>query len=391
MSAGNGHIAIAGGGVIGLAIAWRLAEAGVCVDLFDPAPVGKAASWAAGGMLAAGVEHESADAGFYAFARASQELWPGFAGALEAASGVDVHLDCEGTLVAVYDDGAAANWRALQERRAAGGVSLSWLDAEAARALEPGLAPGLLGALFSPLDGQVDNRRLATALFAACKGAGVRLHERQGIDRILIERNRVVGIAVRGEMIRTDRLVLAAGAWSGAIEGLSDESRPPVRPLKGQMVALRAADPAQLPRHVVWGPGLYCVPRRDGRLLLGATSEEAGFDTGLTAGGIGGLLSAAAALFPATAGFGFEEVWAGLRPATPDGLPILGETAIQGLFMATGHHRNGILLLPITTAVLADLLLMRDGPRDLDLKPFDPARFSGSNRIAGDRGLRARQ
>src|SRR5207253_10402117 len=177
-----------------------------------------------------------------------------------------------------------------------------------------------------------------------------------------------------GSKVSADKVVLAAGAWSRAIAGLAPELRPPVRPIKGQMLALRMDASAPLISHVVWAPGAYLVPRRDGRLLVGATVEERGFDTALTAGGVLTLLEAAWRALPAVEELPIEEMWAGHRPGSRDDAPILGPGPVEGLIYATGHHRNGILLAPVTADAIARLVF--DGTVDAAIRPFGVERFA---------------
>ena len=376
------NVAIIGAGVIGLGIAWRLAMRGVPVAVFDKGACGAGASHAAAGMLAACAEAEPGEEALVTLGRASQARWPAFAAELKQASGVDVGLRPEGTLVVALtsDDQARLNHQLVFQQKL--GLPLQWITAVETRRREPHLAGKLAGAVFSPEDTQVDNRKLAAALRIAAEAAGASISEHQAVKTISNDAGRVDGIVLAdGRKVAADVVVLAAGAWSRSIDGLASELRPPVRPIKGQMLALRMDPAAPLLTHVVWAPGAYLVPRLDGRLLVGATVEEKGYDTSLTAGGILTLLEAAWRVVPAVEELPIDEMWVGHRPGSRDDAPILGTGLIDGLIYATGHHRNGILLTPITADAIAELVL--DGAADPAIRPFSIERF-GSLRAAAE-------
>jgi len=376
------NVAIIGAGVIGLGIAWRLALRGVPVAVFDKGASGAGASHAAAGMLAACAEAEPGEEALVTLGRASQARWPAFAAELKQASGVDVGLRPEGTLVVALtsDDQARLSHQLVFQQKL--GLPLQWITAAETRRREPHLAGKLAGAVFSPEDTQVDNRKLAAALRIAAEMAGASISEHQAVKTISNDAGRVDGIVLAdGRKVAADVVVLAAGAWSRSIDGLAPELRPPVRPIKGQMLALRMDPTAPLLTHVVWAPGAYLVPRLDGRLLVGATVEEKGYDTSLTAGGILTLLEAAWRVVPAVEELPIDEMWVGHRPGSRDDAPILGTGLIDGLIYATGHHRNGILLTPITADAIAELVL--DGAADPAIRPFSIERF-GSLRAAAE-------
>jgi glycine oxidase len=376
------NVAIIGAGVIGLGIAWRLAMRGVPVAVFDKGACGAGASHAAAGMLAACAEAEPGEEALVTLGRASQARWPAFAAELKQASGVDVGLRSEGTLVVALtsDDQARLHHQLVFQRKL--GLPLQWITAGETRRREPHLAGKLAGAVFSPEDTQVDNRKLATALRIAAEAAGASISEHQAVKTISNDAGRVDGIVLAdGRKVAADVVVLAAGAWSRSIGGLAPELRPPVRPIKGQMLALRMDPTAPLLTHVVWAPGAYLVPRLDGRLLVGATVEEKGYDMSLTAGGILTLLEAAWRVVPAVEELPIDEMWVGHRPGSRDDAPILGTGLIDGLMYATGHHRNGILLTPITADAIAELVL--EGAADPAIRPFSIERF-GSLRAAAE-------
>lgn len=366
----NLSVAVIGAGVIGLSIAWRLAAAGCRVDVFDRGAAGRGASHAAGGMLAACVETEPGEESLLPLTRASQALWPAFAAELEAATGLSVELRSEGTMVIALNADDAAKVRFLHDFQTGLGLPVEWLTGAEVRRREPYLQPGVAGALYCREDHQVDNRRLAAALQAAVLRAGGRVHEHAAVTGVEVQNGRVTGLRVGDTLVEADRVVLAAGAWSGRLDGLPPV---PVRPVKGQMLCVRMDDRLPLLRHVVWTPGTYLIPRLDGRLLIGATTEERGFDDRLTAGGQFALLEGAWRALPGIAELPIEESWAGFRPGSRDDAPILGASEVEGLILATGHHRNGILLTPVTADSIARLILT--GEADPVIQPFGIGRF----------------
>ena len=367
------RVAIIGAGVVGLGIAWRMA-ARATVTVFDRGEAGSGASRAAAGMLAACCEAEPGEEALVALGRESQARWPAFAADLEHATGVDVELRREGTLVlALTADDQAEIAHRLEFQRGLD-LPLEWLSPASTRAREPHLAGKIAGALFSPEDHQVDNRKLVRALRIAAEAAGVKIHEHRAVKEIVVRGGRAIGVMLEdGTTAAADMVVLAAGAWSRGIGGLPPDRRPPVRPVKGQTLALRMDAAAPLLSHVLWAPGAYLVPRRDGRLIVGATVEEKGFDAAITAGGLLTLLEAAWRAVPAVEELPVEEIWVGHRPGSRDDAPILGRGPLDGLFYATGHHRNGILLAPVTADAMARLVL--DDVAEPALRPFGLERF----------------
>ncbi|MFG1420280.1 glycine oxidase ThiO [Roseixanthobacter liquoris] len=367
------RIAIIGAGVIGLAIGWRLAQAGCKVELFDAGLAGSGASHAAAGMLAACAEAEPGEEGLLALNRASQTLWPAFAADLEAASGMDVGLREEGTLVVALTADDAAKLRHQHAFQKSLGLPVEWLTAAEARRKEPHLATKLAGALWCPQDHQADNRQTAAALKVAALKAGAVLHEHAKVERVETRDGKARGVVVDGVLHPADTVILAAGAWSRGVS-IAPAAPLPVRPIKGQMLALRMDPAAPLLTHVLWGPGTYMVPRKDGRLIIGATVEEKGFDTDLTAGGQLALLTHAWRCVPTIEELTIIEQWVGFRPGSRDDAPILGASEVEGLIHATGHHRNGILLLPVTTSSICALVL--EGRTDPLIAPFGVERFA---------------
>ena len=331
--------------------------AGCQVDVFDRGEAGKAATWAAAGMLAAGVECEPGEEALLPLNRLCQARWPAFAEELKAASGIDPEYRDEGTLVVALTQDDLTALRFNYDFQIGLGVELEWLSGSEARRREPHLRPGTAAAVFSPNDHQVENRKLALALKEAFLRGGGRLHENTAVEAVEVRGGRARGLQVGGETLSADVVLLAAGAWSRTIDGLPAEALPPVRPVKGQMLALQMDPRAPLLEHVLWGPNLYLVPRKDGRLVVGATVEEKGFDENLTAGGVFALLEAAWRAIPTVEELPLVESWVGFRPTSRDDAPILGPTSVEGLIVATGHHRNGILLAPVTADAVSHLIL----------------------------------
>jgi glycine oxidase len=350
---GGEPIVIVGAGLIGLGIAYELARRGARARVIDAREAGRAASWAGAGMLAPYTEAPSAPA-FAAFCADSLARYPAFVAGLAACGGVDARLSLEGILEAAYDARDEHRLRDHAAALSARGIAARWVERDELRRLEPAVGSAARGACFSQTEGQVDNRRLGRALRAACAELGVRVDENMGDIAIESNGRRVLGVRTREGFASAETVINAAGAWAGNLAGVPPEAAIPVVPVKGQMLAL--AMPRNLVRRVVWVPGAYLVPRSDGRLLVGATVEEAGFDVRVTARGVRGLLDAALLALPSLGELTVAETWAGLRPGTPDGLPYLGETALGGYYVAAGHYRNGILLAPATAMLVADLL-----------------------------------
>jgi glycine oxidase len=325
-------------------------------------------------MLAPQVEAEPGEEALLPLMLESQALWAEFAPALERASGMGIGYRTEGTLVVALDRDDREKLRFRYDYLVSLERELEWLTGAEARRLEPHLARGVTAAISSPLDHQVDNRRVVEALKIAFIKCGGTLIENAAVEEVRIEGGRVRGVKLGDRAIEAETVVIAAGAWSRNLPGLPDAVRPPVRPVKGQMLALQMDTAAPLTTRVVWGPDAYFVPRDDGRLLVGATVEEMGFDTTLTAGGMFEMLRAAWETLPGSYDLPLVESWCGLRPASRDDAPILGATEVEGLIMATGHHRNGILLTPVTAHAVLRLIL--DGVAPNSLAPFSLARFT---------------
>ena len=365
---------IIGAGVIGLGIAWRLAQAGCPVTVYDRAEAGRGASWAAAGMLAAAVETEPGEEQLLVLTLASQRMWPSFARELEAVSDISVGYRDEGTIVVALTRDDAEHLRHICDFQKSLGLELQWLSGAEARRREPHLRPGIPAAVWSPQDHQVENRWLTQGLGEAARRAGVVLREHVPVREVEVAGGRARAVLTDHGRDPADVVILAAGAWSREIAGIPSAHLPPVRPIKGQMLALRMDPSAPLLRHVVWAPRSYLVPRRDGRLVVGGTVEERGFDDTLTAGGLLALLEGAWRAVPAIEELPIAETWVGFRPGSRDDAPMLGPSGIDGLIVATGHHRNGILLTPITVETVSAYVLTGRLPEIVE--PFTPERFS---------------
>ena len=385
-------VGIIGAGVSGLGIGWRLAAAGCRVDVYDRAEPGRAASWAAAGMLAASAEAEPGEEMLLALDLESQKMWPGFAAELAAASGISVEYRDEGILIVALDRDDAEAMRFNHDYQRGQGLNVEWLSGHEVRKREPFLSPNVCAGVYSPGDHQVENRRMVDALVQAFRSAGGNLLTGIEVRAVDIAGGHVRGLVLAGEEAETrpyDVVVIAAGAWSRGIEGLPEDLRPPVRPIKGQALALQMDRESPLLHHVVWAPGVYLVPRNDGRLIIGATVEEKGFDATLTAGGVLDLLRDTWEALPGVTELPIVETWVGHRPSSRDDAPILGPTSVEGLVMATGHHRNGILLAPITADAVSHYIL--SGKIMPAIAPFSIDRFarkSNRPRPAGGAGVR---
>ncbi|MEV8534582.1 glycine oxidase ThiO [Streptomyces sp. NPDC051211] len=372
-------VLVIGGGIIGLVTAWRTARRGLTVALADPAPGGGAAQVAAG-MLAAVTELHYGEETLLALNTASAARYEAFAAELaEASGGLDIGYRACGTLSVALDSDDRLHLRELHALQQRCGLESEWLTGRECRRLEPMLAPGVRGGLRVDGDHQVDPRRLAAALLAACERAGVVFH-RANAERLTVTADRAAGAVLDdGTQLTAGQVVLAAGSLSGRLAGVPVGAVPPVRPVKGQV--LRLSVPAayapflsRTVRAVVRGSHVYLVPRENGELVVGATSEELGWDTTVTAGGVYELLRDAHELVPGITELPLTETRAGLRPGTPDNAPLLGPTDLPGLHLATGHYRNGVLLTPVTGDVMAELLATGQLPEAA--RPFTPRRFS---------------
>ena len=368
------EVIIAGAGVIGLTIARALAQRGIReIVLIERGRPGAEASWAAAGILAPQVEVDHQD-DFFQLACASRDLYPEFADALKDETGVDVELDKTGTLCVGFDSNDEDQLRRRYEWQQRAGLKVESLTGDEARRLEPCISPEVTCGLRFPRDFQVENRRLIDALVRANEELGIQLLMGSSVSAIRIEQKRVRGVATSNGSIDAAIVVLAAGAWNSLINAPGLPSIQ-IEPVRGQMLCF-AARP-QIARHVIYSTRGYLVPRRDGRVLAGSTAEHVGFDKRITDDGVAAINAMALEIAPGISALSLIDSWAGFRPRAKDGLPVLGPSAqIEGLFYATGHYRNGILLAPITGKVIADAIV--DGVMPAGLDAFSPNRFGSA-------------
>jgi glycine oxidase len=386
-------VVIVGGGIIGLACAWRARQVGLSVTLLERGRTGEGTSPVAAGMLAPVAEVEFGEAGrrVLDLGLRSAGLWPQFVADLEEQTGLDVGLRRTGTLVVARDEDEARELERQLAFRGSLQLRARRLLPSAARELEPALTPTVRLALHAPDDHSVDPRLVLKALRVACDMDGVVVREQVRVA--IIEhvgasgeagprgRACVTGVVLDdGERIGAAQVVLAAGAWTSELGGLPPETLVPVRPVKGQILRLHDPTGPGLLTRVVRFHGGYLVPRGDGRYVLGATMEERGHDLHPTAGGVYELLRDAHELVPGIEELHIEELSVGLRPSTPDNAPVIGAGALEGLLWATGHHRNGILLAPLTAQLIASALAGDSAASDLD--GCDPQRFLAAAMIA---------
>jgi glycine oxidase len=371
-------VVIVGAGLIGLAIAWRATGRGLRVAVVDPSP-GSGASRVAAGMLAPVTEAAYNEGALLRLNLASAAAYPDFVAELSAATGLDTGYRASGTLLAAVDGDDLAHAAELHAFQRGLGLDVEVVDARELRRREPLLAPGLRGGLWVAGDHQVDPRRLLDALLAACRASGVRFVAAAAAG-VASRAGRALGVELAdGTRLAAGRVVLAAGAHTGRLAGLPTGALGCLRPVKGQVLRLRG--PALLGRTVrglVRGASVYLVPRADGEVVVGATVEEQGFDTSVTAGAGYELLRDALELVPALSELEFVEISAGLRPGTLDNGPLLGPAHLDGLVLATGHYRNGVLLTPITADTITAVLTDVDPPAVA--APFHARRFTDRGR-----------
>jgi glycine oxidase len=370
-------VVVVGGGLIGLATAWRLAVDGVQVMVCDPTP-GAQTSNVAAGMLAPVTEVEFGEDDLLALNLASVNTWPGFAAELEELTGQPAGLHQTGTLSVAYDVDDMAVLRRVADYQRRLGLEVEELSGRDARRREPMLATGVSGGVWVPGDHSVDNRQAVATLLRAVELSGVEL-VRQRVTQVITSGTTALGVQLdNGETVHADHVIAAAGPWSSQLGGVPEELRAPVRPVKGEVLRLRVPEayrPAlqHTVRATARGFSVYLVPRPGGELVVGATTTELGYDTRVLAGGVFALLRDARTVLPVVDELEFVESIAGLRPATPDNAPVLGPSGLDRLLWATGHYRNGVLLTPVTAQILAETVRTGTLP-DLG-KPFLAARF----------------
>ena len=355
-------ILVIGAGVAGLAIGWRLAEAGQEVLILERGQPGRGATWASAGMLAVTAELQHSHSQEMEFARYSNALWPDFVKQIEELSGQNIGFAPHGALILAEDAAAMAG---LERQIVQPDSAL--IGAEQVREIAPLVTADIAGGLWSPHEAWVDNQRLALALAAAFRKVGGRILTNEAAVRIERDAGRAVAARTPFGLYPADAIILSAGAWSGLVE----PALAPVSPVKGQMILMTPPPGQSPPVAVIWGNGIYAVPRGKS-LAIGATVEETGFDTALTDAGRDGLRHAAEGLMPALKNWTLSDHWAGLRPRSPDGLPLLGPTAVEGLWLASGQYRNGILFAPAVAETMCNQIL---GQASV-IPAFDPRRFT---------------
>lgn len=374
----DNNIHIIGGGVIGLGIGWQLAKAGVSVTVYDSAEVGQASSWAAAGMLAPLAEAHSDETDLLKLGCDSITRYPEWVSELEADANIDIGFRIEGTLIVGLGVEDTHQLRHLYQAQQQLDLEVNWISGREARKIETALSPRVTAAIHCKKDYQVDNRLMVKALKRAYLTSGGVLHENHVVQKVVVKDGHVYGVETQDGYQQANIVILSAGCWSAQIEGIPDAIRPPVRPVKGQMLALQMEEANQINsviRTVTarYPTSVYLVPRSDGRLIVGATTEEMGFDTQLTVGGMYELLRGAWEALPGIYESPILETWSGLRPGSRDNAPILGKTPIENLIYATGHYRSGILLTPITAYEIAKLILT--GETSDVISPFQLDRF----------------
>ena len=362
-------VAIAGAGLIGASIGFELAQAGLRVAMFDRQQPGEGASWAAAGILSPAPEN-AATISMVPLGRASLALYPEFVANIEESSGQDVGYRAKGTVEALFYGDVQAKLNTIVALHHGLGLRAEPLSAEDARELEPALGSELEAAVLRPDEASVDNRALTRAVVAAAAQAGVKISPGRHVQAIRQEGGRCAGLIVDAEKIEARWTVITAGCHSAEIDGAANYA--PVRPAKGQMIALRSKNTNV--ERVLWSDHVYLVPRNDGRIVAGATVEYVGFDKEVTAGGLQKILDGAIEIAPALTDAKIEETWAGLRPDSPDHLPIIGPAGLDGLLVATGHFRSGILLAPITARLIREWITMQSVSA-ADWTRFSPMRF----------------
>src|SRR4051794_4927263 len=350
-------VVVVGGGVIGLSCAWRAAQRGARVAVVERGEPGGGATRVAAGMLAPIGEVTFGEPELLELTLAAARLYPELVAELEEASGETAGYEQLGALHLALDRDEAAQLRRVHDLQRSLDLEAEWLPPRRCRDLEPGLTPSFHGGVFASGEAAVDPRTLASALLAALRAQGAEVLTGTEVVDAMFDGERLAGVRTQDEELRADVVVLANGAWAGATEWLPEHARPPVRPVKGQVLELRRRDGEPPARRILASERVYLVPRADDRLIVGATVEEMGFDTAVTAGGIHELLREAYRLLPDVAEMELIDAIAGLRPGTPNNLPIVGPGAIDGLVVATGHFRNGILLAPLAAEAVADLLV----------------------------------
>ena len=368
-------ILIIGGGIIGLSIAWRLIGIGKKVIIIDKKNLGKEASWAAAGMLSGRLDLKPCEKKLLPIFEKSHLAWPKFAEELENKSGKSIGYKKEGTLRVACDldeeKKLKNNYDFLKNNK----VNITWLSGDKIRDKEPYVSNNVLSGFFSPDDHHVNNRYILDALITILKKNknNCIFKENTEVEKIITNKNQVIGVKTNNEIIKTKEIIVCSGAWTSKIKNI-EIKEVPIRPVKGQMVCLKVPKNISLLKHILWRENVYLVPRNNSDLIIGATEEEMGYDKSLTVGGIYNLLKIAREVLPAIEDLSIVESWSGLRPTSRDDAPIIGPSnKLKGLIYATGHHKNGILLAPLTSIIIKNYYL--NGNIGNDFNNFEPGRF----------------
>ncbi len=367
------NVLVIGGGVIGLSIARELHIGGLRdITVVDKSEPGQEASWAAGGMLAPNAETECVD-DFYSLCSESNDLYPAFAESLLKETGIDIGLDVSGTLQLAFDDTEADKLLKKFRIQRDAGLATEILSAAEVLRLEPEVSSGVMSGISYPNDRQVDNRKLISALIEYCQRNEIKIITNEQIHSVTVENGHASGAMTKTGKFPADVTILATGAWTSFIEiGGAGPISVDIKPIRGQMIAFGAG--SHILKKVIYGPNCYLVPRADGRILVGATVEDVGFDKTVTDEAVSELKRSAVEILPELANLNIVETWSGLRPRSADELPVIGNVVgIDNLLIATGHYRNGILLAPLTAKIIAEKVVENiDSPY---FSIFGPERF----------------
>jgi glycine oxidase len=369
-------VLIIGGGIIGLSIAWRLIGIGKKVVVVDKRDLGKEASWAAAGMLNGRLDLKPSEKKLLPIFEKSHLAWPKFVEELENKSGKSIdYRRKEGTLMVASDlyeeKKLRNNYNFLKNNK----VNITWLSGDQIRDKEPYVSNNVLSGFFSPDDNHVNNRYILDALITILKKNknNCIFKENTEVEKIITNKNQVIGVKTKNETIKTKEIIVCSGAWTNKIKNI-EIKEVPIRPVKGQIICLKTPNNISLLKHILWSENVYLVPKNNSYLIIGATVEEMGYDKSLTAGGIYNLLKIARKVMPAIEDLSIVESCSGLRPTSRDDAPIIGPSKkIKGLIYATGHHRNGILLAPLTSSIIKNYYL--NGKIENDFNNFEPGRF----------------
>ncbi|MCX7797534.1 MAG: glycine oxidase ThiO [Melioribacter sp.] len=361
-------VVIIGGGVIGLSIAWQLLKRGFFVEVYNRDHLENSTSWVSAGMLSPFSEAYFEELTLFNLCKESFYLYPKFLDELKEDTGIELKIDKCGSLIIGFNRDDVERIRRIFNFYEQNNFPVSWLDGEEIRQKEPCLSPKTIAGIWIPEEGEIDNRTLIHLLKNAVNKLGGKILDGISVNELEIKNYKASRIILDNECLDVSNcfIVIAAGAWSKKIKGIPEYLLPPVRPVKGQIVALVSKDSYKL-SHIIRAPDVYLTPKSDGRLLIGASNEDVGFDLKPTAGEIMWLLRRGWEAAPSIYDLEIKEIKVGLRPATPDNCPIVSDTEIENLFYATGHYRHGILLAPITSYAISHLLVSKFYGKDSNI------------------------